>query len=130
MPLQMCKDMFPVRKRFCTQHRASQLLQMLGAFLFTQMTFSSVWANEKLGLYEIDAEGPDQYGLSRRRRVSPDDPANKDAEALYDEYRPGLRQYIHALSAGSYRLDVSRRGVTVDFYAGDSQDRTARFVLR
>ena len=96
----------------------------------TQMTCSSVWANEELGHYGIDVEGPEQYGLSRRRRVSPDDPANKDAEALYDEYRPGLRQYIHAYSAGSYRLDVSRRGVTVDFYAGDSQDRTARFILR
>ena len=96
----------------------------------TQMTCSSVWANEELGHYGIDVERPEQYGLSRRRRVSPDDPANKDAEALYDEYRPGLRQYIHAYSAGSYRLDVSRRGVTVDFYAGDSQDRTARFILR
>ena len=80
--------------------------------------------------YEIDAEGPDQYGLVRRRRVSSDDPANKDAEALYDEYRPGLRQYIHANAAGSYRLEVSRRGVAVDFYAGDSQSRSARFVLR
>ena len=44
--------------------------------------------------------------------------------------RSGLKRYVHSPAAGSYRLDVSPRGITVDFYAGASQARSARFVLR
>lgn len=84
----------------------------------TQMTMSSVWSKEELGRYNVVREGPEQYGTIR-----PDTP-------LFNEFRPDLQRYVLANSAGSYRLDVSDDGVTVDFYAGDSQSRSARFVLR
>ena len=97
----------------------------------TQMTFNSVWASEPLGTYVIDSEGADNYGSLRGRiRANADGTPLKDESALFDEYRPGLKRYVHSPAAGSYRLDVSPRGITVDFYAGASQARSARFVLR
>lgn len=84
----------------------------------TQMTMSSVWSREELGRYNVLREGPEQYGTIR-----PDTP-------LFDEFRPGLQRYVLSNSAGSYRLNVSDSGVTVDFYSGDSKECSARFVLR
>lgn len=84
----------------------------------TQMTMNSVWSKEALGTYTVFKKGPDQYGTIR-----PDTP-------LFDEFRPGLQRYIFSYSAGSYKLNVSDTGVSIDFYAGDSPVRSERFVLR
>lgn len=54
----------------------------------------------------------------------------KDETALFDEHRPGILAYSHSPAAGSYKLTVSPRKITVDFYAGDSDDLSQRFVLR
>ena len=56
--------------------------------------------------------------------------AIKDESALFAEYRKGLRKYIVSPSAGSYRMNVSRLGVTIDFYAGDSEEPSAHFLIR
>lgn len=53
-----------------------------------------------------------------------------DETALFDEYRTGLKRYVRADAAGCYKLNVSRRHVTIDFYAGDSEEVTETFVLR
>ena len=84
----------------------------------TQMTMNSVWSSEGLGSFSILREGPQQYGTIR-----PD-------TALFDEFRPGLQRYVLSKAAGSYKLNVSDEGVTVDFYAGDSAERSFQFVLR
>lgn len=116
----------------CGHTHRTELLDWYGdGGRITQMTFNSVWAQEGMGDYTVDSQGADQYGELRKKAMSnPDGTSLKDETALFDEYRPGIRRYIHSPSAGSYRLDVSRRGVIVDFYAGDSQARSARFVLR
>lgn len=49
---------------------------------------------------------------------------------IFDEYRPGLKRYLHASGAGSFKMNVSGYGVTIDFYGGDSRDITESFVLR
>ncbi|MBR1706436.1 MAG: metallophosphoesterase [Bacteroidales bacterium] len=97
----------------------------------TQMTMNSVWAREEQGRYVIDAEGADQYGELRKKmsRLDNGQPI-PDETALFEEYRPGLRQYSHSPAAGSYRLDVKGKHVSVDFYAGDSTFLSHRFVLR
>lgn len=84
----------------------------------TQMTMNSVWSKEEIGTYSVLREGPQQYGTIR-----PDTP-------LFDEFRPGLQRYVLSRAAGSYRLNVSDEGVTVDFYAGDSEQCSNKFVLR
>lgn len=83
----------------------------------TQMTMNSVWRDESTGIYDIQSEGPEQYGW-------------KAANPVFDEFRPGLKAYSRSLAEGSYRMRVSDRGVTVDFYPGDSTRAAHRFVLR
>lgn len=90
----------------------------------TQMTMSSVWSNDSLGKYNLLASGADSYGSLAARENGGVCPA------IFDEYRPGVRRYSIADSAGSYKLIVSGERVYVDFYAGDSVERTKRFVLR
>ncbi|MCQ2115914.1 MAG: metallophosphoesterase [Bacteroidales bacterium] len=87
----------------------------------TQMTMSSVWAKEEIGHYKPDLEGAEQYG------VKSDMTYKKEA---FDEFRDGIRSYSSTYCAGSYKLNVSDKGVTVDFYAGDSKKVSKTFVLR
>ena len=49
---------------------------------------------------------------------------------MFDEFRSGLKAYSRSLAAGSYKMNVSDGGVTVDFYPGDSTRPAHRFVLR
>lgn len=83
----------------------------------TQMTMNSVWKSEKAGQYNVDSEGIDGYG-------------KLSGSEMFDEFRPGVKGYSHAASAGCYKLNVSDGSVTVDFYAGDATRPTAHFVLR
>ena len=95
----------------------------------TQMTMSSVWTSEKQKTYTVRSEGADQYGMRReKRRLDGED--LKDERALFDEYRPGIRQYTNSSAQGCYKLNVSKKRVTIDFYAGDSQEVSKQFVVR
>ena len=69
------------------------------------------------------AKGPLLVG--KKPRAAP-----KDEQALFDEYRPGLKQYSRSSAAGSYKMNVSKSGVSIDFYAGDSQEVSKQFILR
>lgn len=93
----------------------------------TQMIMNSVWADPELTTFKLRAEGAAQYGELRKKSKEPN---LKDETALFDEYRPGLRTYIHGNGAGCYQLHVIGRHVFVDFYAGDAQRLTRRFILR
>lgn len=53
-----------------------------------------------------------------------------DETPLFEEYRPGLTRYIHSNTAGSFKLNVGPKHVTLDFYAGDSEVKTRTFILR
>ncbi len=96
----------------------------------TQMTMNSVWSKEDLRNYKVDARGAREYGELRKGGKHDDGSENKDETAFFDEYRDGLKRYVHARGAGSFKMRVSPHGVTVDFYGGDSQDVTESFVLR
>lgn len=96
----------------------------------TQMTLNSVWANDNLGEYVVNAEGPEHYGELRKSQKKDDGSTAKNEDALFDEYRSGLKAWSHSFAAGSYRMNISRKGVTIDFYAGDSETISHRFVLR
>lgn len=63
----------------------------------------------------IEASGPDGYP-----HYAP----------VFDEYRPGIRDYSLSWAAGSYKLIISGPRVYVDFYAGDSRLLSKRFILR
>ena len=53
-----------------------------------------------------------------------------DETPLFDEYREGMKRYSVSPAAGCYKLSVTPKHVTVDFYAGDSTFLTRQFVLR
>lgn len=93
----------------------------------TQMIMNSVWADPKLTSFQLRAEGAAQYGELRKKTK---EAKKKDETALFDEYREGLRTYVHGNGAGCYQLQVSGKHIFVDFYAGDSEQLTRRFILR
>lgn len=97
----------------------------------TQMTMSSVWKSAQTGRYAVNAEGAAEYGALRLKAAAKAGAEVKpESIAWFDEYRPGLKTYVHSNAAGSYRMNVSDRGVTVEFFAGDSESVSETFVLR
>ena len=97
----------------------------------TQMTMSSVWTSDKQKEYTVRSEGAENYGMFRKKLMEkPDGAKLKDESALFDEYRPGVRQHINSTSQGSYKLNISDKLITIDFYAGDSQELSHKFVIR
>ena len=56
--------------------------------------------------------------------------ALKRLDKVYAEYADGIRRFTFSRSAGSCLMTVSDKGVTVDFYAGASENASTRFVLR
>lgn len=97
----------------------------------TQMTMSSVWTSENQKQYTVRSEGAENYGMFRKKLMEKPEGANlKDESALFDEYRPGVRQHINSRSQGSYKLNVSNKRITIDFYAGDSPELSHQFALR
>jgi hypothetical protein len=97
----------------------------------TQLIMSSVWIDPSRANYVVDEEGPSNFGGLRKqiKKLRNGQPP-KDESAFYAEYQPGLRAYSHSLAAGSYKLNVSPKHVTIDFYAGDSEDISHTFVMR
>lgn len=97
----------------------------------TQMTMNSVWSKDEYGTYKVVSEGSADYGEQRKKITSLDNgSAPADETPLFDEYRDGLKQYSRSPAAGSYKLNVSKSGVYIDFYAGDSQKISKQFILR
>ena len=96
----------------------------------TQMTFNSVWSRPELDQYSIISEGAENYGTLRKDMKRDDGKPILDETPLFDEYRSGLKRYSVSRAAGSYKLNVSRRHVSVDFYAGDATFPSAHFDLR
>lgn len=94
----------------------------------TQMTMSSVWREESQATYTVLASGADEYG-TLLFKAKPE-LATEANVALFDEYRPGIRDYSLSEAAGSYKLTVDGEHVYVDFYAGDSARMSKRFTLR
>lgn len=91
----------------------------------TQMTINSVWCRDELGKYTIQSQGPACYG-EIHKAAKP----KKDQTPIFDEYRVGMKQYSRSLAAGSYKMNVSKYGVTIDFYAGDSPTISQTFIMR
>ena len=96
----------------------------------TQMTMSSVWTAEEQKEYTVRSEGAENYGMLRKKMMEKPDSNLKDESALFDEYRPGIRQHINSRSQGSYKLNVGKKQVSIDFYGGDSEEVSHRFIIR
>lgn len=99
--------------------------------IITQMEMNSVWSNEARGIYKTITEDPAEYGTRRMSmKTMPNGSPIVDESALFEEYRPGITRYIHSNTAGSFKLNVGPKHVSIDFYAGDSTAKTRTFNLR
>lgn len=96
----------------------------------TQMTMNSVWSKEALKDIKVDSRGAAMYGELRKGGLNDDGTPVKDESAVFEEYRAGMKRYLHASGAGSFKMSVSSHGVVIDFYGGDSEEITESFVLR
>ena len=97
----------------------------------TQLTVNSVWDKEERNQYVLACSKPEEFGERRKAiKTQPNGKPVVDETELFEEYKPGLKVYMLAWTAGSYKMNISPKGVTVDFYAGDSQEITHTFVLR
>ena len=97
----------------------------------TQMTVNSVWASEKSDQYTLFSEGPENYGEEHKKvKTLPNGNPAPDESELFAEYKDGVKAYSRSFACGSYKMHVSSKSVTIDFYAGDSQEITHTFVLR
>ena len=99
--------------------------------IITQMEMNSVWSSEERGTYKIITDKTEDYGMMRMNmKTMPNGSPIVDESALFEEYRLGLTRYIHSNTAGSFKLNVGSKHVTLDFYAGDSAVKTRTFILR
>ena len=110
----------------CGHTHTTEMLDWFGdGGRITQMTVNSVWADEKKGKdYKPVFDKAEDYG-----KVVIDG-GDKEQIALMEEYKPGIKRFIMARTCGSYKLHVSDKSVTVDYYAGESLERSEEFILR
>lgn len=128
------REAFAKRKAIvlCGHSHCTTLTEWKGdGGVITQMEMNSVWSSEERGVYKTITEDPSEYGMRRMgMKTMPDGSPIVDESALFEEYRPGITRYIHSSTAGSFKLNVGPKHVTLDFYAGDSTAKTRTFVLR
>ena len=77
---------------------------------------------------EVVFDSPAKYGdwpADKER-----DAATAAIDALFAEYRPGLRKRYVARAAGHYALRVSDSSVTIDYFGRDATTPTKTFFLR
>lgn len=96
----------------------------------TQMTMNSVWANESLADLNVKYTDPSSYGEYLNGLKNADGSPVKDESQLFEEYRSGISRYFVSDGAGSFKMHVSSKGVTIDFFGGDSEKITRSFTLR
>ena len=115
----------------CGHDHSTQFLDWEGdGGRITQLIVNSVWSSEKSARYEVESCGAADFGEKRKAiKTKANGKPVEDESELFAEYRSGIRAYTRAWSAGSYKMKVSPSKVTVDFYAGDSQDVTETFIL-
>ena len=94
----------------------------------TQFVFNSVWARPEWETPQILGDGTAAFG---NHGFTKENVLGAAADrGLVEEYMPFVKDYLFAVAAGHYRLDVSDAGVTVTFYGGDATTPWRTFRLR
>ena len=77
---------------------------------------------------DVISETPDDYGAWLKTLEKTD--ANVRFDALFDEYRPGLKARYAAKATGHHVLRASDSGVILEYYGGTATEPTKVFKLR
>ena len=98
----------------------------------TEMVLNSVPRessdNSKPAVPSVISETPNDYGAWLKTAEKTD--ANVRFDALFDEYRPGLKKRYAAKAVGHHILRVSDSGVILEYYGGTATKPTKIFKLR
>ena len=98
----------------------------------TEMVLSSVPRESsgkvKPAVPDVISETPDDYGAWLKTAEKTE--ANARFDALFDEYRPGLKARYAARAVGHHVLRVSDSGVVLEYYGGTATEPTKTFKLR
>ncbi len=100
----------------------------------TEMVVNSVsrWGgdgqNMKPAEPRVISETPDDYGAWLKTAQKNDD--NVKFNAMFEEYRPGLKARYGASAVGHHILRVSDSGVVLEYYGRDAREPTKVFTLR
>ena len=98
----------------------------------TEMVLSSVpresSGTKKPAVPAVISETPADYGAWLKTAEKTD--ANVRFDALFDEYRPGLKTRYAAKAVGHHILRVSDSGVVLEYYGGTATKPTKIFKLR
>ena len=76
----------------------------------------------------VISETPADYGGWLKTAAKTE--ANVRFDALFEEYRSGLKARYAANASGHHILRVSDSGVTLEYYGGDAREPTKTFTLR
>ena len=93
----------------------------------TQFMATSVWSDE------MQAEKPPKHTSAADYARFPKTAKGydlADARALFDEYRPYMRDFFCSGQQGRFMLDVSDASVTMTAYGGDRTEPARMFILR
>lgn len=96
----------------------------------TQVTMNSVWSPSVPQPAEFLSVDPSTYGQLRLAKKLDNGSDPKPEPELFDEIRDGLKRYLLANGAGSFKLHVSNAGVSIDFFCGDSEYPSQIWKLR
>ena len=98
----------------------------------TEMVLNSVSRSKDKSLKpaepKVYSETPADYGAWLK--TAPTNAANAKFEALYEEYRPGLKARFAASAVGHHVLRVSDSRVVLEYYGRDAVKPTKIFRLR
>ncbi len=98
----------------------------------TEMVLNSVpresSSNPKPALPSVISETPNDYGAWLKTAET--NAVNARFDALFDEYRPGLKTRYAAKAVGHHILRVSDSGVVLEYYGGTATKPTKIFKLR
>lgn len=99
----------------------------------TEMVLNSVpryskALGKKPAVPRVSFDTPESYGMWLTN--APKDQANIAFDALYEEYRPGLKARFASQAVGHHVLRVSDAGVTLEYYGRDATEPTKVFTLR
>ncbi|MBP5321673.1 MAG: hypothetical protein J6334_11860 [Kiritimatiellae bacterium] len=116
-------------------HKLGHLVYQTGKGSISQFMVNSVLTTPDLAKPLPIAESPERFGtlsktLKPRTKGMTAEAARADYTALMDEYKPGIKRFYYAKSAGFAKLLISPNGVEATYYGGANDRPTQTFTLR
>ena len=116
-------------------HKLGFLEYATSAGTVTHFMINRVFTGKALEKPAVIADTPERYGtltksLKPRKKGMGREATRADYTALMNEYKPGIKRFHYAKSAGFAKLIVSPKGVEARYYGGAGSEPIQTFTLR